>query len=230
MSAIAPVSCASSEAPGVDAHDRDEGDQAQVLEDVARGVGRAAEEPQPRDDRRDEDAREQQAAGVAQADREAAHRHVDLRRSAGPATMPTDSVSRSVAVLGRATLPSAAASLSTALLSPATNSTSNRCSLVSAPSGNRHAAALHADAPGAGRRTPRCGTPSAPCPSTLLLVTRISAWSSGMFKRLGVGHFGAQQPHVGGQVLEPAAQGHDVAQLHRQVGARARAPRRRAPR
>ena len=59
--------------------------------------------------------------------------------------MPTESVSRSVAVLGRATLPNTAATFSTALLSPATNSTSNRCSSVSAPTGNRHAAALHAD-------------------------------------------------------------------------------------
>ena len=49
--------------------------------------------------------------------------------------MPIDSVSRSVAVLGRATFPRTAATFSTALLSPATNSTSNRFSWVSAPTG-----------------------------------------------------------------------------------------------
>ena len=50
--------------------------------------------------------------------------------------MPTDSVSRSVAVLGRATLPEPCRHLVyRRLLSPATNSTSNRCSVVSAPTG-----------------------------------------------------------------------------------------------
>ena len=45
--------------------------------------------------------------------------------------MPTDSVSRSVPVLGRATFPSAVANFSTALLRPTTYSTSSRCSFVS---------------------------------------------------------------------------------------------------
>ena len=49
-------------------------DEAEVLEDVARGVRRVAEEAQARDDRRDDDAGDQQPAGVAEADREAADR------------------------------------------------------------------------------------------------------------------------------------------------------------
>ncbi len=62
---------------GIDADDRDEDDEAEVLQDVARRVRRVAEEAQPRHDRRHDHARDQQAAGIAEADRGAECRELD---------------------------------------------------------------------------------------------------------------------------------------------------------
>ena len=88
--------------------------------------------------------------------------------------MPTESVNRSVEVLGRATRPKSFATLSTASLIPVTNSTSKRCRCVSVPSG--------IGSPPRSSRT-SCSWPAkSSCrnsisarPSTALLSTRISA-------------------------------------------------------
>ena len=77
FSASAPVSCDKQGVAGIDADDGDEDDQAEVLEDVARGVRRVAEEAQARRDRRDDDAGDEQPAGIAEADLGAEGRELD---------------------------------------------------------------------------------------------------------------------------------------------------------
>ena len=62
---------------GVDADDRDEDHETEVLEDVARRVRRVAEETQPRRDRRHDHARDQQAAGIAEANLRSECRELD---------------------------------------------------------------------------------------------------------------------------------------------------------
>src|SRR5688572_23680862 len=62
----------------VDANNGDEGHKAEIFQDVASGIRSVAEETQPRNNRRNEDAGEEKAAGVTQTNREAADRDVDL--------------------------------------------------------------------------------------------------------------------------------------------------------
>ena len=75
--AMAPVSWASRLAPALTPTIADEHHEAEILQDVARRIGCVAEEPQPRDDRGYDDAREQQTAGIAQADLRAESRKLD---------------------------------------------------------------------------------------------------------------------------------------------------------
>ena len=140
LSATAPDQLREQARAGVDADDGDEHDQPEVLQDVAGGVRRVAEEAQPRDQRRDDHARHQQPAGIAEADVRAGDRERDRADQEAE-----DHAERQRQQVGRRARARDAAHQSPrtcppTILRPATNSTSKRCSLVFEPHRDRLAA------------------------------------------------------------------------------------------
>ena len=228
FSATAPVSCEISAGAGVDADDGDEHDQARgprgccarrsacCRRSAAATRSTTRSRPTPAGRRRCPGRPWSRRAGTAMAPiRKPRIMPSDERQQVGGGARPRDLAQQR------------RRACSTADLRPPTNSTSKRCSLVLRPSGI-----------GTPPRSMWC---SAICPANSACAELLQLLADHLLvgdqdlglverdvERLGVRHFGADQAHVVGHRLEPAAERDHVALLQHEVVGRRPGARRRA--